>query len=446
MSDEKLLTGPAGKELTIDGAIAPVVVAEEHLPHEAKRFLRIGMLILLVLVGGFFAWAALAPLDAGVPAAGVTIVESKRKTVAHLSGGIVKEILVRDMQFVHAGDPLVVLDETTASAQYESANKEYLSLMAMKARLEAERADASTIRFPEELIEAAKTDPEAGRQMALQRDLFAARRSSLASDLRVFEEQVRTYSQDAASKREQLTLLQEQLKGIRSLAAEGYAPQSQRLDLERQALDLQARLDLSQRQADEARLRAAQRREEYRKEVESQLAEVAKQVAVLDEKRRALREELTRTVIKAPVDGYVNALAVHTVGGVVRPGEPLMEIIPADERLEFEVRVPAHLIEHVHQGLKADVMLQNFSKELPHPLEGEVVSVSADLVVDKDPNVPPHYLARVRLTDKGRETLGNRLLQPGMPVSVVIKTGERTFLHYLVDPLLRRFHQALTEQ
>jgi len=126
MSDEKLLTGPAGKELTIDGAIAPVVVAEEHLPHEAKRFLRIGMLILLVLVGGFFAWAALAPLDAGVPAAGVTIVESKRKTVAHLSGGIVKEILVRDMQFVRAGDPLVVLDETTASAQYESANKEYL--------------------------------------------------------------------------------------------------------------------------------------------------------------------------------------------------------------------------------------------------------------------------------------------------------------------------------
>ena len=122
MSDEKLLTGPAGKELTIDGAIAPVVVAEEHLPHEAKRFLRIGMLILLVLVGGFFAWAALAPLDAGVPAAGVTIVESKRKTVAHLTGGIVKEILVRDMQFVHAGDPLVVLDETTASAQYESAN------------------------------------------------------------------------------------------------------------------------------------------------------------------------------------------------------------------------------------------------------------------------------------------------------------------------------------
>lgn len=430
----------------VDGVIAPVAVAEEHLPHEAKRFLRVGVWILVLLVGGFFAWAAFAPLDAGVPAQGVTIVESKRKTVAHLTGGVVKEILVRDMQFVHAGDPLVVLDETTASAQYESANKEYLSLLAMKARLEAERADASTIRFPEELIEAAKTDPEAARQMALQRDLFAARRSALASDLRVFEEQVRTYSQDAASKREQLTLLQEQLKGIRSLAAEGYAPQSQRLDLERQALDLQARLDFSSRQADEARLRAAQRREEYRKEVESQLAEVAKQVAVLDEKRRALREDLSRTVIKAPVDGYVNALAVHTVGGVVRPGEPLMEIIPADERLEFEVRVPAHLIEHVHPGLKADVMLQNFSKELPHPLEGEVVSVSADLVVDKDPNVPPHYLARVRLTDRGRETLGNRLLQPGMPVSVVIKTGERTFLQYMVDPLLRRFHLALTEQ
>ncbi|WP_142809906.1 HlyD family type I secretion periplasmic adaptor subunit [Tepidiphilus olei] len=446
MSDEKLLTGPAGRDLTIDGAISPVAVAEEHLPHEAKRFLRVGVWILVLLVGGFFAWAAFAPLDAGVPAQGVTIVESKRKTVAHLTGGIVKEILVRDMQLVRAGEPLVVLDETTASAQYESVNKEYLSLLAMKARLEAERADAREIHFPLELIEAAKTEPEAARQMALQRDLFAARRSALASDLRVFEEQVRTYSQDAASKRVQLALLQEQLEGIRSLAAEGYAPQAQRLELERQALDLQARLDLSLRQADEARLRAAQRREEYRKEVESQLAEVAKQVAVLDERRRALREDLSRTVIRAPVDGYVNALAVHTVGGVVRPGEPLMELIPTDERLEFEVRVPAHLIEHVYPGLKADVMLQNFSKELPHPLEGEVVSVSADLVIDKDPNVPPHYVARVRLTEQGLGDLGHRVLQPGMPVSVVIKTGERTFLHYLVDPLLRRVHQSLTEQ
>jgi len=418
----------------------------ERLPREAKRFLYLGIWLILVLVGGFFVWAAFAPLDAGVPAPGVTIVESKRKTVAHFAGGIVQEILVRDMQFVHAGDPLVVLDGTTASAQYESINKEYLSLLAMKSRLEAERTGSNDIRFAPELLGAAKTDSEAARQMVLQRDLFMARRSSLASDIRVLEEQERTYREDAAARRVQLALLKEQLEGIRALAADGYAPRAQRLELERQALDLQARLDLSLRQAEDARLRAVQRREEYRKEVESQLAEVAKQVAVLDEKRRALREELARTVIRAPVDGHVNALAVHTVGGVVRPGEPLMEIIPADERLEFEVKVPAHLVEHVHPGMKADVMLQNFSKELPHPVEGEVVSVSADLVTDRDPSSPPHYVARVRLTERGRQDLGGRPLQPGMPVSVVIRTGERTFLQYLADPLLRRFHQALTEQ
>jgi len=424
---------------------SPSEIAEVQLPREARRFMRLGWWTLLVLVGGFFLWAAWAPLSAGVPAQGVTIVESKRKTVAHRTGGIVAKILVRDMQYVHAGDSLIVLDATTESAGYEAANKEYWALVAKMARLEAERSGADEITFPSELIKAAETDEQAKRQMALQRDEYQARRASLASDLKVLAEQERIFLDDAAAKREQLKLLQEQLDGLRALAREGYATKARLWDLERQVLDLRSQIELSERRAREARLRATQRKKAYRQEVESQMTETARQLAVLEERRRTLQDALTRTVIRAPVDGYVNALAVHTVGGVVRAGEPLMEVVPTDEQLEFEVQIPAHLIEHVRPNMLAEVMLQNYSKDLPHPLEAEVVSVSADLVVSRNPNVPPHYVARLRLTAKGKQTLGSRVLQPGMPVSVLIKTGERTLLQYLIDPLVRRLHQSMTE-
>jgi len=424
---------------------SPSEIAEVQLPREARRFMRLGWWTLLVLVGGFFLWAAWAPLSAGVPAQGVTIVESKRKTVAHRTGGIVAKILVRDMQYVHAGDSLIVLDATTESAGYEAANKEYWALVAKMARLEAERSGTDEITFPRELIEAAETDEQAKRQMALQRDEYQARRASLASDLKVLAEQERIFLDDAAAKRKQLKLLQEQLDGLRALAREGYATKARLWDLERQVLDLRSQIELSERRAREARLRATQRKKAYRQEVESQMTETARQLAVLEERRRTLQDALTRTVIRAPVDGYVNALAVHTVGGVVRAGEPLMEVVPTDEQLEFEVQIPAHLIEHVRPNMLAEVMLQNYSKDLPHPLEAEVVSVSADLVVSPNPNVPPHYVARLRLTEKGKQTLGSRVLQPGMPVSVLIKTGERTLLQYLIDPLVRRLHQSMTE-
>ncbi len=444
-------TQGASVPAVIDGAIAPApeVVAHEVLPQEANRFLRWGMIVLLIFFGGFVVWAVTAPLDAGVPAPGVTIVESKRKTVAHLTGGIVREILVTDMQSVEEGQPLIVLDATTASAQYQSALKEYYALLAMQARLEAERQGAKEIAFPEELL-AAGEEGEARRAIEQQRALFTARRAALDAELRVLEEAARTNERDAEARRQQLRLLQEQLAGMRDLAAEGYAPRNQMLELERQALELKNRIEIAERQAQDARLRMKLRRDDFRKEVETQLAEVSKQVAILAERVAALKEELSRTVIRSPASGFVNALAVHTVGGVVRPGEPLMEIVPKDEKLVFEVQVPAHHIERVRAGQLALVQLANFHELAGVTLEGRVISVSADLVTDRaammGQPVPPHYLARVELTEKGLETLGpSRRLQPGMPVTVLIQTGERTFLQYLLKPIVERLQTAIKE-
>ncbi|WP_217125957.1 HlyD family type I secretion periplasmic adaptor subunit [Hydrogenophilus thiooxidans] len=448
------------REQTASAEAAPIVleanarpvetVAHEVLPDEATRFLRIGVWILLLFFGGFLVWAATAPLDAGVPAPGVTIVESKRKTVSHLTGGIVKAILVQDMTFVEAGQPLIILDDTTVSAQYQSALKEYAALLATKARLEAERSGAKAVTFPQTLYELGATG-DAAQQIAQQQALFRSRQEALAAQLRVLDETARTAEQNAAARTEQLQFLKEQLDGMRALAQEGYAPRNTQLELERQALELQNQITLAKQQAKDARLRAQSLQEEYRKEVETHLAEVTKQLAVVEERVRALKEELERTVIRAPVAGYVNALAVHTVGGVVRPGEPLLEIIPKDEKLVFEVQVPPHHIERVHPGLLAEVQLANFHDLAGKVLEGRVISVSADLVTDRtlalgSQPLPPHYLARVELTENGWQTLGpNRHLQPGMPVTVLIKTGERTFLQYLIKPIWERLHSAVKE-
>jgi len=441
-----------GEKVVLDAQAQPVeVVAHEQLPQEANRFLRWGGIVLLLFFGGFLIWAATAPLDSGVPAPGITIVESKRKTVAHLTGGIVKEILVKDMQEVREGQPLILLDDTYASAHYQSARKEYYALLAIKARLEAERQGAKVVTFPSELTAATELSDEAARQMAQQQALFASRRQALTSELRLYEEAAQTNEQNAMARKAQFQFLQEQLAGMRSLASEGYAARNTQLELERQAVELRNQIVLSERQAQEARLRAQARREDYRKEVETQLAETTKQLAIVEERLRAAKEELERTVIRAPASGYVNALAVHTVGGVIRPGEPLMEIIPKDEKLIFEVQVPPQHIERVHPGLIAEVQLANFHDLAGKVLEGIVTSVSADLVTDRMAGlggqpVPPHYVARVELTKNGWATLGaNRRLQPGMPVTVLVKTGERTFLQYLIKPIWERLHSAVKE-
>lgn len=412
---------------------------------ELRRFVRLGLWVLLLGFGGFLTWAALVPLDAGVPAPGTAVVESKRKTISHLEGGIVKQIHVKEAQYVEAGQALITLDDTIVAANYQGALKQYYARLAQRARLEAERLDRPTIEFPP-ILKAAGSEGEAALQMGAQQQLFFARRSALDQQIRVLRAQVETYLAEARAKKQQLVFLSEQLGGIRSLAKEGYVARNDQFDLERQTIELRNQIDLAERQAQETRLKLAQVRQDYRKEVETELAEVIHELAVIEEKVKALKDQLDRTVIRAPVAGYVTGLAVHTIGGVIKPGEVLMDIVPENERLLFEAKVPAQFIDRVHPGLLADIQLQAFLSQPQLFIEGKVVSVSADLLADSNPQLPPYYLARIEVTEKGKRQLGQRYLQPGMAATVIIKTGEQTFLEYLMRPLLRRLHTALTEE
>lgn len=413
-------------------------------PSDPRSSIRIGMLMLIVGVGGFLIWSVTAQLDEGVPAQGVISLDAKRKTVQHLTGGLVKELLVREAQVVKAGEPVIMLDDTLIRANHEANLQTFYSLKATEARLITEQSGAKSIAFPLELT----TDPLhplAVQHMQSQELLLSARRGALESDLRVLEESALTFEMQSKALHEQVGLLKQELAGVRDLAVEGYAPRNRVSEMERQFMELQSQTTRAQRGATEMKLRALQRRQDYRREVETQLAEIRRDAANAAERVRASREDLARTVIRSPVDGAVTGLNVFTVGGVVSPGAKLMDVVPIDDKLIFESRIASHLIDSVRVGLPADINLHNFPETPDLVVEGKVVSVSADLVADPNPNMPPYYLARIEVTPDGVKKLGKHHLQPGMPADMVIKTGERTLMTYLMKPLLRRLSSAMTE-
>lgn len=429
------------------------------LPTDTAGAARKGLWALGIGLGGFLLWAALAPLDEGVPSPGLVSIDTKRKAVQHLSGGIVKEVLVREGQQVSENQLLMRLDDANARANYESIRQQYLGLRAIQGRLLAEQAGLANITFHPQLLEAAKADPLIAAQVATQEQLFRSRRAALQADVQALQEGIQgqqaliqSYQSMLASRRSQLALLNEELGHTRELVKEGYAPRNRQLELERMAADsngsiaeLTGSLLRAQRSVAEMRQRIIARQQEYRKEVETQLADVSRNVESDEDKFQALGNDLGRTEIKSPAAGQVVGLSVQTVGGVVQAGQKLMDIVPANETLLLESHVPPHLIDRVHSGLPVDVRFSTFANSPQLVVDGKVVSISGDLLTDAQTNVS-YYLARVELTPEGRRKLGNRVLQPGMPVEVVLKTGERSLLAYLLHPLTKRLAAAMKEE
>lgn len=419
---------------------------------------RWGLWVLGLGLGGFLLWASLAPLDEGVPTPGMVTIDTKSKAVQHLSGGIVKAVLVREGEQVQEGQPLLELDEDVARANFEAVRQRYLGLRAMQGRLLAEQTGQAGIDFHADLL-AAQSDPLIASQMKIQQDLLRARRAALAADVGVLRESMQsqqtmatTYQAMAQSRRLQQQLIEQELAQTRPLVADGYAPRNRLLELERTLADVQATLsDLNgqtsraQQTMAELAQRQQARQQEYRKEVESALAEVTREVQSDAQKLVAVSADLSRTEVRAPASGQVVGLAVPSAGAVIQPGQKLMLIVPANEPLVVETHIAPHLIDKVKPGLMTDVRFSAFAHSPQLVVEGQVSSISSDLLTDPATNTS-YYLARVRITPQGMKTLGQRQMQPGMPTEVVIKTGERTLLTYLLRPLLKSMAASLKEE
>ena len=417
----------------------------------------VGLAVLALFLGGFGVWGALAPLSSGAVAPGVIGVSSERKTVDHLEGGIVEEIRVTDGDVVAAGQTLVVLDDTRPRAALDLLEAQWRSAATLNARLEAERDGLPAISWPSALQLAAVARQEAAAVLATQERIFEARAVSLATQTAIYERRIAQLRERAAGLREEMTsldrriaLLDEGLFDIRRTVLLGLETKHQRLlNLQRDratavgarargASEI-ARVELNIIETELVIDELGNRRLE---EVAAELREVETELSDLHEQVAAARDVVARTRIAAPAAGAVMGLRVFTPGGVIEPGEPLMEIVPVGDRLIIEARVTPNDIDTVVVGLPAQVRLPAFSQLGAPRLTGEVIRVSADRFANER---MAWYEARIAL-DPSQPGLAELPLTPGMQADVLIVTGARTLLDYLLTPISESFGRALREQ
>lgn len=435
--------------------------ANPTLAIDERSIVRFGLLTLLFGFGGFILWSALAPLDEGVPGVGVVVVDSKRKTIQHLKGGIVESIEVREGARVAAGDVLLRLNDKEIKAQLEIARGQYWTVKAIEARLLAERDNVASVKFPVEMAEAAKGDPRVMEAMRAQTQLFLARRSALQNELGSMEEsisglreQIRGLDSVEAGKKKQIDLLESEVAALRGLVEEGFVPRNKLYELERILADLSgtrgndlASIARARTGISEIQLRKSLRLQDFRKEVEAQITDAQRDVGIQLDRLTALTDEFERTVIRAPASGSVVGLEAHTIGGVIRPGDRIMDIVPEGDVLIIEAQLPVSLIDKVQVGQLANVHFQIVMKGGKQPaIQGKLIQVSADRLTEQRSGVP-YYSARIQITPAGESELKlhNMTPQAGMQTDVVIVTGERTVLEYLMRPLMSRMVSGMKE-
>ncbi len=421
--------------------------------------LRWGLAVLLIGFGGFVYWSAFAPLDAGIPADATVHVAGNRKTIQHLEGGTTEEILVREGDKVTAGQVLVRLNRTRALAEQGVVSSQYITARAIEARLLAERDGSSAIVHDPQMMARFNEDPRFIEAARAQARLFQARREALNGEIAILvenqrgaEAQLQGLAQVHANRRAQVGFMNRELKGVRELAREGYLPRNRMLELERDASHLRAALSSdvvevgrARNQIAELKLRVLQRGQDYQKEVQSQLSDVQKEAAALGDRLASLDYTVRETEIRAPIHGYVQDLNVHTIGGVIGPDTVLMELVPNAHDFLIYAKVPVQAIDKIAPDLDVEITFPAFNHARTPNIPGKVLTVSADRLTDPETKMP-YYLAQIEVTPEGVPMLGENVIRPGMPASVLIRTGERTMLSYLLKPFLERLDKSFKEQ
>ncbi|BES84490.1 HlyD family type I secretion periplasmic adaptor subunit [Pectobacterium araliae] len=437
-------------------------ISEESMSQTArrdeKRAVRLGWLLVLAGFGGFLLWALFAPLDKGVMVNGSVVISGNRKVVQHNQGGIVDKIQVKDGDNVEAGQILLTLNEVDARSASEGLDGQYLQLVAREGRLLAEQQRLSDMVMTPRLQPLAEK-PEMNVIMALQRDLLHSRQQSLkleAEGMRTsiagMAASLSAQRQVMASKQKQRETLEQQLQGLRSLAAENYVPRNKMLENERllaqlngDIAQLAGEINRTRRDIEQQTLLIAQRQQEYDKEVNSELAEVRALLSDVGSKKEKADFNLANIQMRAPVSGTVVGLKVFTEGGVIAPGQTLLEIVPDDQPLFVDARLPVELVDKVWPGLSVELQFVAFNQSTTPRVAGTVELLSADRLLDERDG-SPYYSLRVMVDEAGKRALEGLEVKPGMPVQGFVRTGERSFVNYLFKPLMDRLHLALTEE
>jgi HlyD family type I secretion membrane fusion protein len=407
-----------------------------------------GTIVIGLVFGGLIGWAATAPLASAVIAPGAVVVEGKRKLIQHLEGGIVERILIEDGQQVAAGQLLLRLDETHARSTFGVLRTALDSARILEARLLAERDGAAELNLPSRLDER-RGDPTVAEMMRAQQALFAARRTSLLGQQEILRQRIASSDKEITGLEAQQVSLEEQgglaereLKGLRDLLNKGLAPLTKVLALEREAVRLKgshgeriADIARAQIRVGETQLQILQADRAFSESVAKEVRDVQTQIADLEERLGAARGTLDHIDVRAPAAGIVVGLTAYTVGGVIKAGETIMEIVPGAQRLIVEAQVQPNDIDNVALGMDTDLRLSALKQRTTPTLRGRLVYVSADRLTDPRTG-QPYYLARAEFAPGELSRIAPQVLQAGMPAEVKIKTRERTALAYLLQPMV----------
>jgi HlyD family secretion protein len=422
------------------------------------RHTRIALGGVALLVGGLGGWAWTTELSGAVVAPGTVVVDSHVKKVQHPTGGVVGEILAHDGDHVRAGDVIVRLDETVARANLAMVAKSIDEMTARRARLEAERDGVETIRFPMDLVSRAD-HAEVADLMSGERRLFDSRRESRAGQKSQLRERVAQLAEQidgtklqAAAKADEIDLIASELTGVQELWKKNLVPITRVTSLKREETRLRGErgqlistVAQAKGKISETELQIMQIDQDLRSEVSTELREVQAKIAEFVERKVAAEDQLKRIDIRAPQDGIVHQSAVHTVGGVIGPGETLMLVMPEGDELSIEVKVAPQDIDQLRQGLDTVLRLSAFNQRTTPEIKGHVTRIAADLVTDERSGMS-HYPVRIVIADGERDRLGSARLLPGMPVEGFIQTGYRTVFSYLTKPIADNMAKAFREE
>jgi HlyD family secretion protein len=421
------------------------------------RHLLAGVAIVLLLGGGVGGWAATTELSSALIAEGSIVVDSNIKKVQHPTGGIVGKLLAHDGDHVKAGDILVQLDETVMRANLAIFTKGLDELMARKARLEAERDGLDTVKFPPDLL--ATDNNDAREAIASERKLFQLRRTArlgkkaqLQQRIEQLEQEVTGIEAQQAAKSKEIDLINHELAGVRELYSKNLVQLTRLTQLEREAARLageRAQLISSSAQTkgkiSEIRLQIIQVDQDLSSEVAKELRDTESKIGEFVERKVTAEDQLRRTDIRAPQTGTVFQSTVHTIGGVITAGEPIMLIVPDADRLQVEAKVQPQDIDNVQVGQHAVLRFTAFNIRTTPEINGTVTRVSADTTTDQRTG-QSYYTIRVALPHDAAAQLGDVKLLPGMPVEAFVQTGERTVISYLMKPLRDQFMRAFREK
>lgn len=436
-----------------------VAASLAHGQKDFERIARKGLMICLLFVGGFLGWSALAPLGSAVVAPGVVKIWSNRKTIQHLDGGIVRAIYIADGSVVRQGDPLILLEDTTTSAALNILTDQRDALLIQEQRLLAERSLAERFALPVELINR-QQEPKIAALHQNERSLFEARRKNLDDQIRLLHEGISQSKAATASARAEIDAIQEGLgytadlvKTTETMAQKGFAERTlllqkkEALAEKRERLHSQtAELADQQRQIADQELRIIALRNSYMEAAEVERKKTRDQITEIEERLRPARSAQERSIVSAPIGGQIIALKVTTIGGVIRPGDPLMDIVPQNNDLVVEVKVANQDIDNVHIGQNAEVQLNAFNQRTTPLVDGQVTYVAGDAQEDSRTPGMLYFMGHIRLNQEQLARMTDIALSPGMPVTAFIKTRTRTFLDYLVSPLTDHWRRSFREE